>query len=107
VAAGAPQTPVEMPSRAATTDTDEAAQLLTAGQAEAAVGQYARARDLLERAYALDPQPATLLQLAELEHRTGRCREARLATQRVIAAAPDGPLVDDARQLLDTIGRCD
>ena len=60
---------------------------------------------LLAQAYALDPRPSTLLELATVEFQAGHCRDARRAAQRV--AATGGPLVGQARELLGKIGRCD
>ena len=84
----------------------QAAQLLASARAEAAAGRLPQARDLLSRAYALDPQPATLLELADVDFRTGRCREARRAVQRVIADGA-GALSSRAWELMGRIGRCD
>jgi len=42
-----------------------------------------------------------------MQHMTGRCREARRTTQRVLASSPEPALTEDARQLLEQIGRCD
>ena len=85
---------------------EQAAQLVAAARAELAAGRLAAARDLLSRAYALDPQPATLLELASVDLQTGRCREARRAVQRVIADGPDA-LSSRAQELMGRIGRCD
>lgn len=71
-----------------------------------AAGRYADARAALEAAYAADPQPATLLQLARVQLALGRCREARRAAQRA-AAATDPPVTRAATELLAQIGRCD
>jgi len=88
-------------------DRARADELVATARAQAAAGQLARARDLLARAYALDPQPATLLELGRLDLRAGRCRDARRAVQGVLAAAPGPPLADEARALMTEIGRCD
>lgn len=87
-------------------DVDQAAQLVASARAEVAAGQIAQARTLLARAYALDPQPATLLDLAAVELQTGHCREARRAVQRVIADGA-GTLSSQAWELMGRIGRCD
>jgi tetratricopeptide repeat protein len=84
----------------------QAAQLLASARAEAAAGRLVQARDLLSRAYTLDPQPATLLELASVELQTGRCREARRAVQRVLADGA-GALSAQAAELMARIGRCD
>lgn len=84
----------------------QAAQLVASARAEVAAGQFAQARTLLAQAYRLDPQPATLLDLAAVELQTGHCREARRAVQRVIAEGA-GALSDRARELMGWIGRCD
>jgi hypothetical protein len=84
----------------------DAAALVASARAEVAAGRLVPARALLTRAYALDPTPATLLELAGVEFQTGHCREARRATQRVVNEA-SGELADRARRLLDQIGRCD
>jgi len=84
----------------------DAAGLVASARAEVAAGRLVPARALLTRAYALDPAPATLLELAGIELQTGHCREARRATQRVVDQA-SGELADRARQLLEKIGRCD
>jgi Tfp pilus assembly protein PilF len=85
---------------------EQAAQLVAAARAELAAGRLAAARDLLSRAYTLDPQPATLLEIASVELQTGRCREARRAVQRVIADGA-GALASRASELMARIGRCD
>jgi tetratricopeptide repeat protein len=85
---------------------DSAEQLIAAARAALTDGDLARARTLLARAYALDPAPSTLLDLAVLELSTGNCREARRATQRVIDEAP-AEIAEPARRLLARIGRCD
>jgi tetratricopeptide (TPR) repeat protein len=79
---------------------------LAAAQAAAAAGRMLDAHTAYERAYALDPSPSTLLELAVLERRMGRCREARRTAQRAAASA-DRAVADRAQQLLATIGRCD
>ena len=84
----------------------QAAQLVATARAEVAAGRLAAARDLLSRAYTLDSQPATLLELASVDLQTGRCREARRAVQRVIADGA-GALSSRARELMGRIGRCD
>ena len=86
---------------------DQAAQLVAAATASAASGNVLAARGLLERAYTLDPRPATLLELGRIDLQIGRCRDARRAIQGVIAAAPGEPLAGEARELLGKIGRCD
>jgi Flp pilus assembly protein TadD len=85
---------------------EQAAQLVASARAEIAAGRLAEARGLLSRAYTLDPQPATLLELASVELQTGRCREARRAVQRVIAGGA-GELSSRASELMGRIGRCD
>jgi hypothetical protein len=84
-----------------------ASQLVTDARREAAAGRLPEAHALLVQAQAQDPQPATLLELARLEDRLGRCREAKRSAQRVLAAAPTGPSADQARQLLARLGHCD
>jgi tetratricopeptide (TPR) repeat protein len=84
-----------------------ASQLVADAGREAAAGRFAQAHALLDQAYAQDPQPATLLALARVEERLGRCREAKRATQRVLAASPTGALADEATRLLGRLGRCD
>jgi hypothetical protein len=81
--------------------------LIASAHVAAADGNFTRARDLLDRAYALDPRPTTLLEIARLDHRIGRCRDARRAAGRVLEAAPAGPLAAEARDLLGQIGHCD
>lgn len=83
-----------------------AAQLVASARAEVAAGHLPEARGLLSRAYALDPPPITLLELADVELQTGRCREARRAAQRVIAQGA-GALASRAQELMGRIGRCD
>jgi len=85
---------------------EQAAQQIAAARTAVAAGQLAEARTLLARAYALDPQPATLLELAAVELQTGHCREARRAVQRVIADGV-GTLSARAWELMGRIGRCD
>jgi hypothetical protein len=85
---------------------EQAAQLLASARADVAAGRLAQARDLLSRAYTLDPQPATLLELASVDLQTGRCREARRAVQRVIGDGA-GALSSRAWELMARIGRCD
>jgi hypothetical protein len=86
---------------------DPAAQIVRSAKAELAAGNLVQARTLLARAAALDPRPSTLLELAAVELRTGHCRDARRAAQRVVAAAPGEPVADQAADLLGKIGRCD
>ena len=85
---------------------EQAAQLVASARAEVAAGRFAQARDLLSRAYTLDPQPATLLELASVDLQAGRCRDARRAVQRVIADGA-GALSARAEELMGRIGRCD
>jgi tetratricopeptide (TPR) repeat protein len=87
-------------------DAEQAAGLVASARAETASGRFAEARDLLTRAYALDPAPATLLELGRVDARAGRCRDARRAVQRALETA-SGPLADEARAVLAEIGRCD
>jgi hypothetical protein len=87
-------------------DIGQAARLVASARAEVAAGHLPQARDLLSRAYALDPQPATLLELADVDLQIGRCREAHRAVQRVIADGA-GPLSSRAWELMGRIGRCD
>lgn len=90
---------------ATTPEAAEAMRLVASAKAALASGNLARARVLLTQAYAADPSPSTLLELATVEFQTGDCRDARRAAQRV--AATGGPLADQARDLLGKIGRCD
>jgi hypothetical protein len=85
----------------------EAATLVASARGLATAGHYGEALALFRRAHALDPRAATLFDLGVMEHRTGRCREARRTIQRVLAAAPGDALTRKARALLDEIGRCD
>jgi len=87
-------------------ETAEAMRLVASAKAEAASGNLAQARVLLTRAYAVEPRPSTLLELAAIQFQTGDCRAARRAAQGVVAAAP-GELARQARDLLGKIGRCD
>ena len=102
--AAAPSTPVG-------SDDDTAAyhasQLVADAAREAAAGRLPRALALLEQAYAQDPQPQILLQLARVEDQLGRCREAKRTAQRVLAVSPTGAIADQASQLLGRLGRCD
>lgn len=98
-----PAAPDEPPSGSTV---EQASQLVASSRAEVAAGRLAQARTLLARAYALDPLPATLLELAAVELQTGRCREARRAVQRVIADGV-GALSSQAWELMGRIGRCD
>lgn len=84
-----------------------ASQLVADASREAAAGRLAQAHALLEQAYAHDPQPVTLFELARLEDQLGRCREAKRTTGRVLAASPTGALADRATKLLARLGRCD
>lgn len=85
---------------------EQAAQLIASARVQVGAGQLAQARTLLARAYALDPQPATLLELAAVDLQAGHCREARRAVQRVIADGA-GTLSSRAWELMGRIGRCD
>jgi hypothetical protein len=114
--AGSPGSPVRLPPDAAAgpappgapsgSGVEQAAQLVTSARAEVAAGRLAQARDLLSQAYALDPQPATLLELASVDLQAGRCRDARRAVLRVIADGA-GALSARAEELMGRIGRCD
>jgi hypothetical protein len=103
---GGARTPATPGSQAPGTAGD-AARLVADAQAEVAAGRLLPAHGLYERAYALDPSASTLLELAVVEHRMGRCREARRTALRVLAGSPDRALADRAQQLLAAIGRCD
>jgi hypothetical protein len=87
-------------------DAEPPERLVDAARSAAAAGDLARARSLLARAYAVDPRPATLLELAAVDFQGGHCREARRAVQRVIADGA-GALSGQAFELLGRIGRCD
>lgn len=104
--AAAPDRPPAADESPAGSAVDQAAQLVASARAQVAAGHLVQARTLLARAYALDPRPATLLELAAVELQTGRCREARRAVQRVIADGV-GPLSSQAWELMGRIGRCD
>jgi len=84
-----------------------ASQLVADAARESAAGRFPRSLALLEQAYAQDPQPQILLQLARVEDQLGRCREAKRTAQRVLAVSPTGALADQATQLLGRLGRCD
>jgi tetratricopeptide repeat protein len=84
-----------------------ASQLVTDAGREAAAGRFTQAHALLEQAYAQDPQPATLFELARVEDRLGRCRDAKRTARRVLAASPTGALADQATRLIGRLGRCD
>jgi hypothetical protein len=88
-------------------DRAQAARLLDDGQAQASAGHYAAAHALYQRAYALDPKPSTLFEVGLMEHLSGRCREARRTTQRVVAESQGDPVRAQAQELLAKIGRCD
>jgi tetratricopeptide (TPR) repeat protein len=81
--------------------------LVEAARAEAASGHYVQALALYQRAHELDPAPSTLLEVGRMLHLSGRCREARRTTQRVLAASPRPELTAAAQAQLDKIGRCD
>ncbi len=104
--AAAPARPPDPEEPPADSAVEQAAQLVASARAEVAAGHPVPARTLLARAYALDPRPATLLELAAVELQTGHCREARRAVQRVIADGV-GPLSSQAWELMGRIGRCD
>jgi len=95
------------PSSADDTAAYHASQLAGDAAREAAAGRLVRALALLEQAYAQDPQPATLLELARIEERLGRCRDAKRSAQRVVVVSPTGALAAQASQLLGRLGRCD
>ena len=84
-----------------------AASLVASGSSAAIAGRYAEALTAYQRAYMLEPRPSTLFEVGRMEYLTGRCRDARRTTQRVLAASPDAALAAQAQQLLDRIGRCD
>ena len=86
---------------------ETAAGLVEAARLEAAAGHYVEALALYQRAHGLDPAPSTLLEVGRMQHLSGRCREARRTTQRVLAASPGAELAAAAQQQLDQIGRCD
>jgi hypothetical protein len=86
---------------------ETSATLVEAARSEAAAGHYAQALALYQRAHGLDPAPSTLLEVGRMQHLSGRCREARRTTQRVLAASPGSELAAAAQQQLDQIGRCD
>jgi hypothetical protein len=98
-----PPAPDEPPSGSGV---EQAARLVASARAEVTAGHLAQARTLLARAYALDPQPATLLEIAAVDLQAGRCREARRAVQRVITDGA-GAVSSQARELMGKIGRCD
>jgi tetratricopeptide (TPR) repeat protein len=109
VSSGPSATPpaVERPRAPAAAAPSSAPELVDAGRAEAAGGRYVQALALYQRAHDIDPRPATLLEIARMLHLSGRCRDARRTTQRVLASSPDSAVADDATQLLERIGRCD
>jgi hypothetical protein len=104
--AAAPERPTAADPPLSGSGVDPAAQLVASARAEVAAGRLPQARALLFRAYTLDPQPATLLELAAVELQAGRCREARRAVQRVLADGA-GALSSRAWELMGRIGRCD
>lgn len=106
-ASGAAGSAVATPDRDAAPLPDTAPSLVEAARAEAAAGHYVQALALYQRAHALDPAPSTLLEVGRMLHLSGRCREARRTTQRVLAATPPPELAAAAQAQLDKIGRCD
>ena len=98
-----PSVPAAVPAA----DLEKARRLVETARSEASAGRYNEALALLMQAYELDGSPATLLEIAALDHRTGRCREARAAALRVVAASPGPDLQQRAQALLADIGRCD
>jgi tetratricopeptide (TPR) repeat protein len=95
------------PDRDAAPPPETAPGLVEAARAEAAAGHYVQALALYQRAHDLDPAPSTLLEVGRMLHLSGRCREARRTTQRVLAASPPSNLAAAAQEQLDKIGRCD
>jgi tetratricopeptide (TPR) repeat protein len=89
------------------TASETGAGLLATARTEAAAGRYVQALGHYQRAYALDSAPSTLLEVGRMQHLSGRCREARRTTQRVLAASPPADLAGNAQDLLVRIGRCD
>lgn len=81
--------------------------LLETARTEAAAGRYVQALGHYQQAYALDAAPSTLLEVGRMQHLSGRCREARRTTQRVLAASPPADIAGNAQDLLVRIGRCD
>ena len=86
---------------------ESASGLLTTARGEASAGHYVQALGHYQRAYALDSAPSTLLEVGRMQHLSGRCREARRTTQRVLAASPPADIAGHAQDLLVRIGRCD
>jgi len=103
----APRAPEARDARVAAAGSDSASALVEAGGAAAAARRYEQALALYQRAYELDAQPETLLEIGRMQHLTSRCREARRTTQRVLASSPAPAVAEDARRLLERIGRCD
>jgi len=89
------------------TGSETASGLLAIARAQAAAGHYVQALGHYQRAYALDSAPSTLLEVGRMQHLSGRCREARRTTQRVLAASPPADIAGTAQDLLVRIGRCD
>lgn len=107
VAEPGPNAPGPQDAHMAGSASDATPALVESARSEAAARHYAQALALYRRAYELAPHPATLLEIGRMLHLIGRCREARRTTQRVVASSPEPAIADDARQLLERIGRCD
>ncbi|HEY6173881.1 MAG TPA: tetratricopeptide repeat protein, partial [Kofleriaceae bacterium] len=85
---------------------DQIRQLNEAGKAALFADNYVEALSLFQRAYEIEPNARTLLNIGVAETQLGRCRDARRTLQRIIVVWPDEPPAKKAQELLDRLGPC-
>lgn len=93
------------PSPASVQARREAKELFMKGQQAYQAGDYARAAQLFKEAYDREPAPALLYNLAQTYRVKGDRARAILYYERFLAAKPDSPNADQAKQQLADLRR--
>jgi tetratricopeptide (TPR) repeat protein len=87
-------------------DKDKAAAAFADGQKDYAAGKYAGAAVKFEAAYALDPDPAYLFNIAQAYRFDNACAAAAAAYRRFLAIAPDAPNAAKVKQFIEQSDEC-
>ena len=90
----------------APTNKEKAEAVFADGQKNYAAGDYAGAATKFEVAYALDPDPAYLFNIAQAYRFGNSCAKASLAYKKFLVAVPDAPNATKVKQFIDQSDDC-
>jgi len=90
----------------AAADPKRAAAVFALGQADYDAGKYVAAADKFETAYALDPDPAYLFNIAQAHRLGNACAKAAAAYRKFLDIVPSAPNAAKVRQWIEQTDEC-